>query len=366
MEGNTKIGFSEALCVLLIIVISHLILTVPKIILKSQGSASSLNVVYITLIALFVVFIINLLYKNFKGMDILDISNYLLGSKFRFIIGIAYIAFFLFTCSLLVRNTSENLKTMYFQSTPIPYILFIILLAVGFMNRYSLKTVIKCNLIVVPILVLALTILFILSFNNFTVERLFPILGYGSQNTFVNGISNIFIFGNIVFLFLLMPLLKDYNQFSKLSYTSIIISGLFIFLTILALLLMFPLDISSNSNLPMYLQTRKITLGKFIQRVDAFFILIWIISVVSYLSIVTSFILSIFKKITNIENKSYVSYCFVAILFGISLIYKNVIQIRQMDANLYKYLSLVFTFGITFILLILGNIKHKVKEKKKI
>ena len=94
MEGNTKIGFSEALCVLLIIVISHLILTVPKIILKSQGSSSALNVIYITLIALFLVFIINLLYRNFKGMDILDISNYLFGKKFKFIVGIAYIAFF--------------------------------------------------------------------------------------------------------------------------------------------------------------------------------------------------------------------------------------------------------------------------------
>ena len=364
MEGNTKIGFSEALCVLLIIVISHLILTVPKIILKSQGSSSALNVIYITLIALFLVFIINLLYRNFKGMDILDISNYLFGKKFKFIVGIAYIAFFLFTSSLLVRNTSENLKTMYFQSTPIPYILFIILMAVGFMNRYSLKTVIKCNLIVVPIVVLALTILFVLSFNDFTVERLFPILGHGAQNTFITGVSNIFIFGNIVFLFLLMPFLKDYNQFPKLSYMSIIISGLFIFLTIFALLLMFPLDISSNSNLPMYLQTRKITLGKFIQRADAFFILIWIISIVSYLSIVISFSLSIFKKITNIENKSYVSYSFVAILFGISLLYKNVIQIRQLDANLYKYLSLAFTFGITILILILSNIKHKIKEKK--
>ena len=234
------------------------------------------------------------------------------------------------------------------------------------MNRYSLKSVIKCNLIVVPMVVLALLVLFILSFNSFTLERIFPILGYGSGNTFVNGIGNIFVFGNMVFLFFLMPILKDYYQFNKIAYTSVITSGIFIFLTIFALLLMFPLDISSNSNLPMYLQTRKITLGEFIQRVDAFFILIWIISLLSYLSIVMSFILSTFKKITNIQNKTFVSYSFIAILFGISLLYKNVIQIRQLDANLYKYISLFFTFGISFFILLLCNIKHKIREKKKI
>lgn len=366
MENNTKIGYSEALCVLLIIVISHLILTLPKIILQSQGSSSILNVIYITLIASMIIFIINLLYKNFKGMDILDLSNYLLGKKFMFIIGIAYITFFIFTSSLLIRNTVENLKTMYFQSTPIPYILFFILLAVGFISRYSLKSVIKCNLIVVPFVVVALIILFILSLNDFTFERIFPILGYGPKNTFITGIDNLFVFGNLIFLFLLMPILKDYKQFNKLSYTALIISGLFIFLTILALLLMFPVDISSNSNLPMYLQTRKITLGKFIQRVDVFFVLIWILSLLSYLSIVISFVLSMFKKLTSIENKSLVSYSFIAILFATSLLYKNVIQIRQLDANLYKYLSLLFTFGISTIILLMCNIKHKIKDKDKV
>ena len=364
METNTKIGFLEALCILLIVVISHLILTLPKIILQSQGSSSILNIIYITFIALLIVFLINKLYHHFKGMDILDLSQYLWGKNFKFIIGVAYIAYFLFTCSLLVRNTAENLKTMYFQSTPIPYLLFFILLAVGFINRYSLKSVIKCNLMIVAIVVLSLVILFILSFNDFTLERIFPIFGYGIENTFVTGISNIFVFANLVFLFFLMPLLKDSQQFKKISYTSVIISGLFVLLTIFALLLMFPLELSSHSNLPIYLQTRKITLGKFIQRVDAFFVLIWILTLLSYLSIVISFVLSIFKKITNTENKSLVSYTFIAILFGISLLYKNVIQIRQLDAMLYKYLSIIFVFGITFLILLFSNAKKALVERK--
>ena len=161
-----------------------------------------------------------------------------------------------------------------------------------------------------------------------------------------------------------MPLLKDSQQFKKISYTSVIISGLFVLLTIFALLLMFPLELSSHSNLPIYLQTRKITLGKFIQRVDAFFVLIWILTLLSYLSIVISFVLSIFKKITNTENKSLVSYTFIAILFGISLLYKNVIQIRQLDAMLYKYLSIIFVFGITFLILLFSNAKKALVERK--
>ena len=113
--------------------------------------------------------------------------------------------------SLILRNTAENLKTMYFQNIPTLYIIFFILLIVAFANKYSLKTIMKCNLIVVPLIVVSLIILFALSSDNFVVERVFPILGYGASNTFLKGAANIFSFGNILFLFFIMPMLKDYN-----------------------------------------------------------------------------------------------------------------------------------------------------------
>lgn len=118
------IGFGEALSILIIVTLSHLILTLPKTIIENQGTASILNVIYVTILALIFMFILVKLYKNFSGKDILDISSFLFGKPFKFIIGIAFIVYFLFVASLLIRNTSENLKTMYFKNTPIPYLTF--------------------------------------------------------------------------------------------------------------------------------------------------------------------------------------------------------------------------------------------------
>ena len=191
---NEKIGFGETICVLLIITLSHLILTLSKTIIESQGSSSILNIVYVSIIAFFIIFIITKLYKNFKGKDILDISGFLFGKVFKFIFGIVFIVYFLFTASLLVRNTSENLQTMYFHNVPIPLIALFLLFAAGFINKLGLKTVIKCNLIIVPAIMLILVLLFLANSNNFVFERVFPVLGYGTQNTFINGLSNIYTF----------------------------------------------------------------------------------------------------------------------------------------------------------------------------
>ena len=95
------------------ITLSHLILTLPKTIIESQGTSSILNVLYVSIIALIIVFVITKLYKNFKGKDILDISEFLFGKFFQFIFGFIFIAYLIFVASLLVRNTSENLKSMY-------------------------------------------------------------------------------------------------------------------------------------------------------------------------------------------------------------------------------------------------------------
>ena len=366
MESNNKIGFMEALSVLLIVMFAHLILLLPKIIIEDQGTGSVLNIIYVTFLALFAVFILNLLYKKFKGMDILDISNFLLGNKFKFIVGLIYIVHAIFVSSLLLRNTAENLKTTYFQNTPTPYIAFFMLVGVAYLNKFNLKTIIKCNLIIVPLIAISFIVLFVLSSDNFVFERVFPVLGYGAQNIFLTGAGNIFCFGNIFFLLLLMPYLKDYDQFKKISYTAILLSSFFILITILGILLIFPLNVASTSNIPLYMQTRTLTFGKLLQRLDALFILIWDLNILSYLSIVIGFVVSIFKKITNIQTGKTISYSFVAILLGSSLMYRNIIETRLLDSQWYKNFTLILVFGMGFLILILANIKKSINEKKQI
>lgn len=362
---NEKIGFGEALCILLIVTISHLVLTLPKTIIGTQGNGSILNILYVSVLALFFIFILTKLYKNFKGLDILDISNFVFGNFFKFIFGLTFIIYFSFIASLLIRNVSENIKTMYFPNTTIPFIMLFILLAAGFINKLGIKTVIKCNLIIVPCISALLLLLFSVNTVNFVPQRIYPIMGYGVKNLFINGSSNIYAFGSIAFLLFIMPLLKGYEKFNKISYWYIGLSSLLTLLVIASLQLTFPLEIASGSNIPIYIQTRQITLGTFIQRTDVFFVLVWILTLLSYLSIILSFILLIFKKITNIQNTAAVSNCFLAILFSIGLFYPNILEARHIQSTFYKYSMLILVFGISSIILILGNIKRFIINKKK-
>ena len=358
-----KIGFSEALCILLIVVLSHIILTFPKTIIESQGTGSLINIIYLTIIGLIILTLFLKLYKNFKNKDIIDISDFLGGKILKFILGIALIAYLLFIASLLVRNTSESFRTMYLQNTPIPYLIFALLVGASYVNKLGSSATIKAYLIIVPGIFIVLLIMFMASVNNFSTGKLFPIMGYGAKNIFVNGFSNLYMFGGTIFFLFIMPMLKKPEQFEKIAYSATTIYSIAVFVTILTLLLMFPLAISSGSNIPLYMQIREITLGNFIQRTDALFVIIWFITLLSYLSIIMNFVTIIFKKITNIKDSSPISNCFLAILFGISLLYSNIVQVRMFQSVYYKTLFLI-VLAITFIILILANLKYKLKSER--
>ena len=362
MEKN-KIGFGEALCILLIVVLSHIILTFPKTIIESQGTGSLINIIYLTIIGLIILTLFLKLYKNFKNKDIIDISDFLGGKILKFILGIALIAYLLFIASLLVRNTSESFRTMYLQNTPIPFLIFALLVGAAYVNKLGTSTTIKTNLIIVPGIFIVLLFIFMASVNDFSTGRLFPIMGYGAKNIFLNGFSNLYMFGGTVFFLFIMPMLKKPEQFSKIAYSATAIYSITLFLSILSLLLMFPSSISSGSNIPLYMQIRQITLGNFIQRTDALFVIIWFITLLSYLSIIMSFVTIIFKKITNIKNTSSISNCFLAILFGISLLYSNIVQVRTFQSKYYRLLFMI-VLGGTFVILILANLKYKFKNER--
>lgn len=90
--------------------------------------------------------------------------------------------------------------------------------------------------------------------------------------------------------------LKNKKDFKKVALISTFITGLFMLFTITTLLTIFPFITHSEEVLSMYLLTRCIEFGEFLQRTDAVFILLWIISAFSYLSVSLNFINHIFWK----------------------------------------------------------------------
>ncbi|MBQ3415736.1 MAG: GerAB/ArcD/ProY family transporter [Clostridia bacterium] len=300
--GYSKLNTIEAIMAIFTIIVAHTILSLQRNILALTKSATIINLIYVSLIAILIAYFIFKLLTKFPGLDLIDISEFLGGKLLKNIIGFIFISFFTITCSLLLRSFCESLKVIYFPLTDVTYIILIFLVALALSNRLNFTAPFKANTLIMPIVFVSIIFLMISNINNFTPERIFPIFGDGIKQTFGIGIVNLYSFSGIVYLYFLPPLLKEPKDFKKISLISISICAIYLTLCVAILLFMFSFLINTNEILPLYNATRYISFGNFFQRLESIFLLLWILAFAGYLSIIVRTNSLILKKLLNIEN----------------------------------------------------------------
>lgn len=363
--ADQKIGNWEAIALILTVIVNHIVLNLPKGIIASTSSGAIVNVIFISIIALLIAYLISELLKNFPSLDILDIAKFLGGKWLRALIGILFLGYFIFTTSILLRSFSEGLRIIFFPRTPVPVIMMLFLIAIVIANKLGFQAICRSNLFVMPLVLFTLFFIFFANIENFNLQGTLPILGEGVQSTFFAGLSNLFAFGGISYLYFIPPYLKDSKSSKKIALFSIGASGICLLISIATLLFLFPSSAITEEVFPIYLASRYIEFGRFFQRLDAIFLFIWIISLTSFLSIIFSFSTKISQKILNLQNTKWFISLFAVIIFALSLIPSNMYQIIFLENKVYQYIVLVSVFGVSFILLILANLKYYFLQKKK-
>lgn len=359
---NTKIGNKEAIALLVTIVFNHIIMNITKSIIDTTSSASLLNILYVGIIAIIFTCIICYFLNKFPTLDIIDVSEYLGGKVLKWIIGIAFVAYFIFFAGILLQMFASCLEIMYFQLVKIEYIiaLFVICAVVACSMRHN--AIYRANLIMFPFLIISTLFLFFADFRYMVVEKMYPILGNGWYATFIEGISNMFVFQGLAYLYFIPPKLKEPNQLKKVAINSVVLSCIFLLISVAIILFMFNGFVEADELLPLYSAIKYIEFGSFFQKLDSTFVLIWIIGFGSYLSITLKFSSNILKKLTKIENEKIFTF-----LLGIALFFAGIWQKSYTSSiffanTVYKYAFFILIIGISFLILLSATIKQKVRK----
>ena len=218
---DLKITTKQAIMLVVTVIVSHTIVTLPATLLQETKSATILNLIYVSILALVLAYLIYKLFKKFQGQDIIDISEYLGGSLLKNIVGAIFIVYFLSSSGILLRNFAEALKVIYFPNTNIAFIILAFIVTLCYTNTLHFSSNVKGVSIILPIVIISIIFLFIGNIQNFSFQRALPILGDGIYNTFIYGIENIVAFGGISCLYFIPPLLKQPEKMKKIAITSI-------------------------------------------------------------------------------------------------------------------------------------------------
>lgn len=188
-----------------------------------------------------------------------------------------------------------------------------------------------------------------MDFTNLT-----PIFGHGYKNVFLNGSLSVGIFNSLIILFFISPNVKDIK---KTAIYSIVISSITIFLILLLLFTIFPHEALSQNSFAIFELTRIIGFGRFFQRLESIFSLLWIIVACIFLGVALKFSIEIFMRIFNLKYINRLIPCICILNLNLSILipdYMTSVIIRQI---LYNIVSPILFFVCPLIIVLLAKLK---------
>lgn len=365
MTNIEKIGKFEVYALFITIISTNIIINIPTIILDFTSTGAWLNTIYLTVICFLFILLVCKLVKPFTNFDILDISDFLGGKVLKFIIASLYIILFLTFSAFCLRYFSYSLQMIYFENISIVLLALLFLIPATVAARAGIKAIAGASIVFLPLSIASLIVFSIAASNNFTFENLFPLLGYGAKETFLINIPNIFAFNVVSYLYFIKPFIKSEKHYKKISIFAVIICGLYLFISIITLLMVFPFIMHTDETLSVYLVTRLISFGRFFQRVDALFIFVWILIIISFLSLNIFIISYIIKKLLKFKNHRELVLPTATLTFSVALMLKNITTIKYATRYIYRYYGFILVFILSFIILLLAYIKKRGKNEIK-
>ena len=361
---NTKIGNKEAIALLVTITFNQLIINGSKAILNTTASSSLLNILFISIIVIIFDCAICFFLNKFPAFDLIDISGYLGGNFLKWSVGLLYIVYFLLFSGNLLHLFSTCLQIIYFPVTLLVFIRLFLIIGTIIICLLKNNAIYRSTFVLFPILIISTLFLFISDIQFFDVENVYPMFGYGIFYTFVSGLSNLLIFQTLAYIFFLPPIMKNPSEIKKITITSIIISSLFILLTVATVLFTFNGLVEVDELLPLYSAVRYIDYGSFFQKMNSIFLLIWIMSFVSYLGITLKFSANILKKLSLFKTDSIFVIILGILLFLASGWQKSYAISTFFVQSALKFSFFILIFGISFLILAFAYLKYKYLKSK--
>ena len=363
-ETKYLLTSKEAISMILTIVISKLILNVPATLVLNTNSGTPINLLFIGILGFLLLNLIIKLLDNFPASNIFDISFYLGGNILKTITSLIFLFILLLGVTATLVDFTHILQIIYFNDFSIIYILLFFLIGTLFCNKFGFKSIIKSLILILPLAIFTIILSTFGVRDYFKLSNYTPILGTNLETTFVKGLSNIYSQYILIYYMFLKPFLKDQTTFKKVSIISYLLSFLLLFLTIIPILNLYTNTNNSESINYLYLLSRNISLGNFINRVDAIFILFWIFLTLAYSSLTIYMMNCILGNLLKIEDKKELSYINILIICIFCIIPINISDFTSIANELYKIIIISLGFIFPILILLLANLKKKNKLER--
>ena len=359
MINEGKFGSYEAVWMLSLFCCAKTILSFPRTMIEYGGTAGWFIPIISGLFGFLGFLIIIGLLKRFPGLTIVEAGKNAAGPVVGSIAALLYMMLFITITGTTLREFSESLKVMSLPVTPLAVILITIIITAAVCAHLGLETYSRLTLfIAIPMLVIIVLII-VLTFNQYNINYLLPILGKGPENLFLYGIMRITNFSELLFAGLIVNNVGGYKNCFKAGVYSIILATAVSAIVTAAVIMTFNVKMSEELFFPLLRLAKEISIGRFFQRCEAAFEIFWVSVILIYcvFGIYSSSV--IFARTFKIKSYKPLIPIFTVIITIIAFLPHDMKATFLFDSDVNRKYSSIIAFGVPLIILIIAILRKK-------
>ena len=306
-----------------------------------------------------------------KDLSLYEKTIYIFGRILGNIINILITLLFVVIAISVLFNLSNFIVSQYLADTPLLLVMSVFMIVVYHILNKGIETITRVSSISIVIVLFLFLFSFIYLSQEFQLDNLKPILEHGLKNPILGGFINMLIALSPMYTLLIIPKnnLVDKEKVTKYICIGYLLSGFIVF----------SVSILSNGILgrylielyqyPGYTSLKKISLFGFIDRIENFISLHWILSSFINISMILYFIKTNIKRK---ENSKILNLLLCTIVVVLSYkIFNNNTMFNNYSYKIYPYfcgtlmiIFLIITVSIFIKKCIENNKKHIIKVSR--
>lgn len=362
-HSKGKIGIREYIAIILLTIGTKLADDLPAILYKPLYNAAWMTPIITGIIAIIPIYLLIKTMMYYKEKNLLEIIVHLFGKYTGFVV--IFILWVIGSSAIIIDSAiyTDIIGTMYFTRTPTVVLYFVLIGVCAYGAKRGIEQIGSVARALIPYIKASFFLALILTMFHGNTDFLFPFFGPGEWEVIKESSIRLSIYGDILYLCLLTPYIRNANDFRKGTWIAFVILIAELTIAIFAYLILFDYSSVRMLNYPFHEVIRYINFG-FLANVEIFFFPFWLIATFVRFAVYLYLNGILFGRLFRIKNFEHMIPSLASLFLLIGMILENESVALSEIRNLLLIVVTPLFFGLPCIMWIVAKLKGDYKNEK--
>ncbi|MFZ3102481.1 MAG: endospore germination permease [Desulfitobacteriaceae bacterium] len=287
----------------------------------------------------------------FPKQTIVEYTDLILGPWLGKVVSAILILWVFQTGSMVYREVASFFVVAMLPDAPLTFIMLLISLAPAYAVYHGLEVIGRSSDFLFFIALGLIILIHLLLIPEYDFTKLLPVFGDGIGNILRGSLAVTAYAGEIILVLFFFPYIKDNQKAGKIMLSTIVAIGIGGILTELAYTAIFGLEFPFL-NLPFYHMSRYATIGRFVERLDPFFMIANFLGNYLKLSIFTYVIVLGLAQLLKMKNYRKL---IIPVILALNIVglysFRSMMEVIDFTDKIWPFYTLPIQIGIPLLLI---------------